>query len=175
MSLPWPCRCLGDKVSSNKWFIILSKGLTEVFKPLCLYLLWGLGAFWSSDITGLQCNLCGGKRTWKWEVMSVGRLGWVGVLGLSEPCPEVIPLSGMRNWTLFDLNQAPFINIHTSASKFIGVCKLFTPDRSGKTSLAQTLLCFYQRSSRDPLICLCQKRQTPHFWDQFNSQQYLCI
>lgn len=85
-------------------------------------------------------------------------LGWVGVWGLSESCPEVIPLSGRRNWTLFGLNQAPFINIHSSALTFSGVCKLFTLDGRAKTSLAQTLLRFYQRSSLYPLICLCQKR-----------------
>lgn len=62
MSQPCPCGCLGDKVSSNKWFIILHEGLAEVFKPLWLYLLGGLRGFWSSDITGLHCNLCGGKK-----------------------------------------------------------------------------------------------------------------
>lgn len=76
-------------------------------------------------------------------------LGWVGVWGLSESCPEVIPLSGRRNWALSDLNQAPFINIH-SALTFNGVCKLFTLDERGKTSLAQTLYV----SIKDPAFIL---------------------
>lgn len=101
-------------------------------------------------------------KTRTWKVMSEWWLGWVGVWALSESCPEVIQLSGRRNWTLFDLNQAPFINIHTRALTFSGLCKLLTLDWRGKTSLAQTLLCFYQRSRLYPLICLCQKKDKPH-------------
>lgn len=40
-------------------------------------------------------------------------VGMGGGVGSAESCPEVIPPSGRRNYTLFDLNQAPLRNIHT--------------------------------------------------------------